>query len=219
MKKESLKLIFWIIFLGCISSLWGCIDPEIQDPNIWTWDIIDVVNVQDDRLSHQDLSLITWTLTAVIETIQNKDYQHFAELIDSEEWIQFFQYAYNANAEWFRLTKSSFIENDPSTKYVRWTYDGSWFPIEMTIDEYFSEFVNGPRFDEDSWTEFAANEMREWLWLERLPNLYPDWVFVQYNYSWSEEFEWFDWEKLYIVLNQTDSERKVVAIIHDQWTI
>lgn len=219
MTQKSLKFILWTALIWCFVSLWGCINQKIQDPNIWTWDVVDVANIQDDRLSQQNLSTVRWTLQAAIGTIQNKDYQHFAELIDPEEWIQFFQYAYNANADGFRLTKSSIIENDPSTKYVRWTYDGSWFPIEMTIDEYFSEFVNGPRFDEDLWTEFTVNEMREWLWLERLPNLYPDWVFVQYNYSWSEEFQWFDWETLYIILNQTDWKRKIVAILHDQRTV
>lgn len=228
MKKN---ILFWLILT--IVFLEGCLDNKIKNEVLVVDDSKQqIIENESTRLEEQIENNhlyrdYYWDYLYLAEkAIKEKDYIHLAELFD-DDGVRFFPYAFEVNWNGFILTKSAVLNNDKNTKYVRWIYDWSWFPIEKTIEEYFDEFVGENLLN---WwrDEHTAEEMKYRPYnspdFERLINLYPDSLFASYYDEWHEEYDFMDRESLYIVLKPIMwenwiKERKIVSIIHDQHTM
>lgn len=101
--------------------------------------------------------------------------------------------------------------------YTWGNYDGSGMPIELTIAEYFSEFV----YDQDYLATGEAGYDRPVV-LEETDNsreIYPEAYIVEYHHAGSEAHGGLDWSSLLLVLEEYNGEAYLVGIIHAQWTI
>lgn len=107
--------------------------------------------------------------------------------------------------------------NSDKRLYSWGNYDGSGRPIELTIAEYFSEFV----YDQDYLATGEAGYDRP-IVREEADNsreVYPEAYIVEYHHAGSEAQGGLDWSSLRLVLEEYNGEAYLVGIIHAQWTI
>ena len=55
--------------------------------------------------------------------------------------------------------------------------------------------------------------------LENVKDVFPDAEFVEFHFPGSEEYGQIDWESLKLVFEDYNGKRKLIAIIHSQWTV
>lgn len=106
-----------------------------------------------------------------------------------------------------------------SNKYIWGLKDGSGLPIELTMTDYFKEYV----FDVDYTTapNIALNRVQQTgNSLENVEEAYPDCPYVEFNFSGIDPaLEGMDWRSLKLVFSQYQGQWKLVALIHSQWTV
>ena len=107
---------------------------------------------------------------------------------------------------------------DDKRKYVWGTVDGEGSPIMMTPAEYFNRYVYDKNFRTSS--VIGLNTIvRSGNMLENVKEVFPDAEFVELHDPGSEEYEGIDWKSLKLVFEKWNGERKLVAVIHGEWTV
>ncbi|HWO75129.1 MAG TPA: hypothetical protein VNM69_04315 [Bacillus sp. (in: firmicutes)] len=106
-----------------------------------------------------------------------------------------------------------------SDTYLWGTFDGSGEPMEMTAEQYYSRFV----YDQDY---VHAHEMNidsiqhRGNSINNIKEKFPDSTVVEFHIKGTEQYGGMDWRSLNLVFERDASgELKLVAIVHDEWTI
>jgi hypothetical protein len=99
-------------------------------------------------------------------------------------------------------------------------YDGSGEPIFLNIQNYFARFVNDVNYLDDT-AEINLGEVQQrGNSLSNLTELFPDAEFVEfYKGPVDDELMGMDWRSLILVFQLVHDEIKLVAIVHNEWTI
>lgn len=175
--------------------------------------IIEEPEIQINMTNKEDVIKYT------IKALKEKNIDNLIKVI-SKDWIRFSPYSYIDVDTHITLKKEDLKQAfEWETQYVRWSEDWTGEPILMTFKNYFKRYV----YDID---------------FEKMAEKYYDQIFQRGNtinniddvYTWTStveyfvpginpEYEWMDRKSLTLVLQQEENERKVRAIVHNEWTI
>ena len=106
-----------------------------------------------------------------------------------------------------------------TTTYMWGRYDGKGTPIELTVEEYWEEFLY--RHDFAQAQRGAPNEeLGSGNSINNLPEVMGEnAVFVEYYVPGTDEYSGMDWGSLRVVFEETDDARYLIGLVRDQWTI
>jgi hypothetical protein len=156
-----------------------------------------------------------------LEIIKERDFAALAERVHPAG-VRFSPYSYVDVSEAGDLVFSpqevmTFGEDD--TKYTWGHYDGTGFPIELTPQEYFDEFVYTADFINAENVSYNKT-IGVGNTLENQFQVYPDAIIVEYHFSgFDPQYGGMDWQSLRLAFEELDGTWYLVAIIHNQWTI
>ena len=157
-----------------------------------------------------------------IEVLKNKDMKALSEIVHPEKGVQISPYA-NISLTHDITIQSNELLNllDDNTMYNWGSYDGSGFDIELTFSQYYDKFIythdfmNAPKK--------AINEViGKGNSLNHLFDIYPTdrYKTIEYHFDQVDPAnQGIDWASLRLVFELVEDSWKLVAIVHDQWTI
>ncbi len=154
----------------------------------------------------------------IIWAIKNQDMEALAATVDTLQGVRFSPYTYVDVDEdlVFTAVEVSLLWEDSSV-YPWGIYAGSGEPIDLTFQEFYSEFlydVDFARPDKVGYDEFIGwgsmiNNIRE---------VYPSAVVVEYHFEGSEQYGYMDWRSLRLVLMEEGDVWHLVGVVSDEWT-
>jgi hypothetical protein len=155
---------------------------------------------------------------AAILALKNRDMETLSKLIHPTLGVRFSPYAFVQESDLVFMPQQIRDALSDPTEYVWGSYDGTGFPIEQTVVEYYEEFV----YDQD----FANAEEIGYDRIVRLGNyidnskeFYPGAFVVEYHFpGFDSELQGMDWESLRLVFLQDGQSWYLVGVIHDEWS-
>lgn len=156
----------------------------------------------------------------VLDALKNKDYAALSALVHPQKGLTLTPYSTvdplkDQTLPCEDIAKVSKNEN----LYVWGFYDGSGAPIQLSIADYFEQFVynadysSAPMIGVDTVLSTGNS-------LENVATAYPDARFVEFYYpKLDPKHDGLDWCGLKLVFEQVLSNFKLVGIIHSEWTI
>ncbi|GEL78491.1 hypothetical protein [Tenuibacillus multivorans] len=175
----------------------------------------DHVSEEENELSDEEK--IMAKAEEIISHLSNKKMNEIANTVHEEKGLLFSPYInINEEAQVFDQTEiQNFLEN---TDVYQWgVQDGSGFPIEMTPGDYFDEYVYNKDYenaDEVLYDEFKQRGNLK----NNINEVFPESHIVEFHVK-GEENE-MNWDSLNLVFESNEQgEWKLVAVVHDQWTV
>lgn len=154
----------------------------------------------------------------ILEALKEQDFEELALYAHPLKGVRFTPYT-RVNVEKDLILSREQLQKGAGDKsLLSWgSYDGSGLPIDLTIAEYFKEFV----YDQDYLAADKVGHDRP-VTEEETDNsraIYPEAYIAEYHFAGSEEYGGMDWSSLKLVLEEYNGEPYLVGIIHAQWTI
>jgi len=157
----------------------------------------------------------------VVEHIKNKDYRALSRYVHPELGVVFSPYATITLRPNLRFTANQvagFARDRDS--YIWGVRDGTGEPIEMTPNEYFSEFV----FTRDYTTAPMLgidHIVRRGNALENITEVFPDVRFVDFHFPGNEtdSMNGHSWSTLRLGFEDHNGRLRLTAIIRSVWTV
>jgi len=156
---------------------------------------------------------------AVAEAIRDRNYQALSEWIHPTDGVYFIPYSTVKVEENQHFGKAD-VRNFAGIRvsYVWGTIDGEGSPISLTPEAYIDRYVYD--YDFLQAPVIGINTVvKTGNSLENVKDAFPDCEFVEFHYPGSTKYDGLDWKSLKLVFSETDSGRRLVAIIHSEWTI
>lgn len=155
----------------------------------------------------------------VISLIKAKDAEELTNHVHQEKGVLFSPYAH-IEKDAITVKKDEIVNTFQSKDKLTWgTRDGSGEPIELTPIEYFNEFINDANYAEADEVVLDPTEPRGNT-IKNIDEVFPDAHVVEYYVKGTKENDNMDWKALNLVFEKDQTgEWKLVAVVHDQWTI
>ena len=157
----------------------------------------------------------------VVEALKRRDMATVARYAHPTMGVLFAPYAYLEPSEHQIWTATTLPRWFTDTQTRIWgAEDGTGFPIERTPAQYYERFVF-PR-DFTAGAKISVNDdQAKGNAINNAASLYPDGVRVEFYLPPTEtpEGPLPDWRALRLVFVAVGGEPKLVAVVHDQWTI
>jgi len=157
----------------------------------------------------------------IVAALKRRDMATVAKYAHPERGVLFAPYAYIELTQHQVWTAAALPGWFADTKTRTWgTEDGTGFPIEKTPAEYFERFVFPKDFTTGATINVNADQARGNA-INNAATVYPDGVRVEFYLPPTQTPEGpnIDWRALRLVFVGVAEEAKLVAVIHDQWTI
>lgn len=155
----------------------------------------------------------------IVMAIRDRNYSDLAGWVDPEFGVLFTPYSTvepDVNLH-FSVEAVKKFESCGDT-YVWGTVDGEGSPISMTPSEYFNRYVYDADFAQAPMVGINT-VVRSGNSLENVKDVFPDSEFVEFHFPGSDEYGGIDWKSLKLVFSKTERGRKLIAIIHSEWTV
>jgi hypothetical protein len=155
----------------------------------------------------------------VLKLLKDKNGEVLSTYVHGEKGVLFSPYVYiETDAVKFDKQKVKVFFEDTET-YTWGAQDGSGEPIKLTPSDYYTKYIYDGKFEEADEIVFDRVESRGNT-LRNISEIFPDAHTVEYYVKGTEEYGNMDWKALNLVFEQDEQgEWKLVAIVHDQWTI
>ncbi len=157
----------------------------------------------------------------VVEALKRRDMATVARYAHPTLGVLFAPYAYIEPSEHQIWTVTTLPRWFRDTQTRIWgAEDGTGFPIELTPAQYYERFVF-PR-DFTAGAKISVNDdQAKGNSINNAASLYPDGVRVEFYLPPTQTPEGpnIDWRALRLVFVPVGGEPKLVAVVHDQWTI
>lgn len=155
-----------------------------------------------------------------VEYIKARDYKSLSDMIHPVDGVIFAPYStinLSANLRFTAKEIASLEDNDK--KYIWGITDGKGAPIQLTMRDYFSSFVFNA--DYTAAPMIGVNTILQYgNSLENVEDVFPEADYVEFHFpGLKDENEGLDWCSLKLVFVTYNSQPKIVAVIHSQWTI
>ena len=154
-----------------------------------------------------------------ITALKEKDLHKLAGLAHPRKGIRFSPYPWVSEGNLVLLPSEILTTwNDESNRLWGY-YDGSGFPMELTFQDYYDQFVYSQDFinaERTNYNEFSAigNTANNAL------EFYEDSIVVEYYFiGFDPQYEGMDWEGLQLAFQEDENTWYLVGIIHENWTI
>ncbi len=158
-------------------------------------------------------------MQAVISAIKQKDFTTLSSFVHPT-WIRFSPYEYVDISHDIVLTPNQIAHATNDTWiYVWWSYDGSWDPIQLSINQYRDKFVYDVDFI-NAPEVYYNQKFTRGNTINTIFDIYTGKYIVEYHFPWfDEQFQGMDWRSLYLIFDRIWEEWKLIAIVHGQRTI
>ena len=156
----------------------------------------------------------------ILSLLKAGHYDSLALYIHPEKGIRFAPYAFIDTTIYKVFTRDAFTEALASEEILHWgTFDGSGAAIDMDIPSYFKRFV----YDAD-YLNAEHSSLNQSLAvgnsIQNLEEIYPGLPYTESYFSGFEpEYAGMDWRALSLVFEQVSGHYRLVAIVHNEWTI
>ena len=156
----------------------------------------------------------------VLKALKEKDMEKLKYYIHPEKGVRFTPYGYIDKEKDLVVKRNELVDMFKDSKIRNWgDYDGSGFPIEVSLKDYYKEFVYDKDFLNPHMVYINNSESRGNT-LNNIKEVYPDGQYIEsYFEGFDEEFAGIDWESLRLVFEEYKGKWYLVGIIHSQWTI
>jgi hypothetical protein len=173
-----------------------------------------------DRAASAEDTDIVGAACKAAELIKAGSYAKLAEMVHPEDGVYFSPYSdIDLKTDMhFTAEQTSKFSTD-GTSYM-WGYtDGEGAPINLTPKQFFEKYV----FDEDYTNSPVIGRnyiVKSGNSIENVKDVFPDCEFVEFHFpGFDSQYEGMDWRTLRLVFKEYEGTYKIVAIVHDQWTI
>ncbi|WP_158735568.1 hypothetical protein [Alteribacillus sp. YIM 98480] len=181
--------------------------------------IVDEIDSNDaDESANETNSDLVNTAQTVLNMITSQDMNTLASHVHPDKGVLFSPYVnIDEDAQVFQQEEVEHFFEDNQV-YEWGVYDGRGNTIELTPGEYYEEFIYEPGLQDAD--EIVVDEIKQRGNMKNnIKNVFPEAAVVEYHIESSED-EGMDWASLNIVLEQDENNTwKLVAIVHDEWTI
>jgi len=176
-------------------------------------------NQNQDTPEKSEEQLVQEKADKVISLIKAKNAEELTNYVHQEKGVLFSPYAH-IEKDAITIKKDELVNSFQSKDKQTWgTRDGSGEPIELTPLEYFNEFIYDANYAEADEVVLNPTEPRGNT-IKNIQDFFPDAHVVEYYVKGTEENENMDWKALNLVFEKDSTgEWKLVAVVHDQWTI
>ncbi|WP_051268158.1 hypothetical protein [Terrimonas ferruginea] len=156
---------------------------------------------------------------SVVKALNNRDLVTLASFVHPEKGVRFSPYGFVDTSATAHFTTQD-LQKAKMTDVHNWgDFDGSGDPIKFTIERYFRRFVinaNYLRAPKRSYNNFLTHGSS----LNNLKEVYPSAMNVEYFYpGFDKKYEGMDWSCLRIVMEPYNGRLRLVAVVHDEWTV
>lgn len=155
---------------------------------------------------------------AVVLALKQNDYVVVSAYTHATKKLRFTPYAYMSSSD--RIFGRPAVAGLWASNTVRtWgSFDGTGDPITGTYRHYAAKFVVDQDFTAaptvtENVRAKTGNSRSNWA------SVYPGRQFVEYHFPGTDTYEGMDWKTLTLVWVPTADGLKLVAVVHDQWTI
>lgn len=160
------------------------------------------------------------TSLEVIELLKDKDMASLAQYVHGANGLRFTPYFYIDTLEDQVFTAQEVTGLGQNTDLFIWgDYDGVGDPINLTFNDYYSEFI----YDEDFVNpQYIGNNMplASGNMIDNLDQAYPNGHFVEFHFEEIDpQYAGMDWRSLRLVFEQDNGLWYLVGIVHGQWTV
>lgn len=185
----------------------------IEETEIKEEIVVEQPEIQIDMTNKEEV--IDYTIKA----LKDKNMDNLTK-VTSKDWIRFSPYSYVDVDTHITLQKEDLKQAfEWETQYVRWSEDGTGDPILMTFKNYLKRYVYDADFEQMSEKHYDQNFQRGNT-INNLEDIYTGVSTIEYFVPGiNPEYEWMDRKSLTLVVQQENNERKIRAIIHNEWTI
>lgn len=157
----------------------------------------------------------------ILEYLKEKNFKALANYAHPDG-ILFSPYGFidTASAQVLQPKDIISVSSKSKAEKLHWGfYDGSGDSILLSFHEYFSKFV----YDADfvSAEKFSVDKrLGTGNALHNIEAVFPGSHFTEAHFSGFEaKYDGMDWKSLRLVFMRVNGSNKLVAIVHDQWTI
>jgi hypothetical protein len=174
----------------------------------------DTVSVMKNDTALMNLSV------SILKYLKIKDIKKLAEFIDSSSPVRFSPYGYVDTLHDKKLSAKELMAYSKNQKKIHWgIYDGTGYPINLSLNKYFEKFVYDMDFlnaKQKSINKIISGGST----YNNLVSIYPDCDFTQFYFPGSEaKYNGMDWKALVLVFKKDGGIYYLVGLIHDQWRI
>ncbi len=154
----------------------------------------------------------------ILSALKAKDYRLLASFVHPEKGLLLSPYAYIDTAAAQVLTAIQLQETPGKIKTWGY-YDGSGDPIRLSMEQYFERFVYNADFKaapQKAFNSFLGLGNS----LNNLRDIYPGAVFTEFYFPGFEaRYNGMDRVTLRLVFMPYQGRPRLVALVHDQWTV
>lgn len=166
-----------------------------------------------------DHSDFTGAIASVLLAIKTNDLPTLSTFVGSQ-WLRFSPYEYvNTWSDVVLSTEEVYNGLIMSRSFIWGTADGSGFPLDLWIGQYFEKFVNDA--DWASAPEILYNQsVQRGNTINNIAQVYSGKQWVEFHFAWFDpQYEGIDWKSLTLVFDQVDGQWYLIGIVHGQRTI
>jgi len=209
-----MKKIFFVIFAS-IFLAW-CTSIKIDN----TKEIDEIEKINEITVDQVNMTNIDQVSEFAIQALRNKDMPTLSDLT-SKEWIRFSPYSYVDTGRDIVIKQNEIKDiMDSKMVYVWGFQDWSGDPIMLQFGQYMDKYVYDADFVKLGERHINEDIMR-WNTINNTTDIYTGKYIIEYYIpGQNTQYEWLDRKSLTLVFSQDENkERKLEAIIHNQWTI
>ena len=171
-------------------------------------------------LDWQDNTVLLERAGEVLEAIKAQDYQTLSQLVHPEKGVTFTPYStVNPDGDLCFTADQIAQAAQDAHPYIWGVTDGMGDPIELTIADYFQQYVfnadytQAPQIGVD--TILAAGNA-----LENVSASFPHARFVEFHFPGLDPNSLgYDWCSLKLVFEVSQNQWMLVGLIHSEWTV
>lgn len=225
MKKSYLLFLIILLLTGCVQGTEEQGDKPIEEDHVTEEETKDETtdietNEEEEAVPPKgDKELVLENAEKVIGSLQDQDFEELSTYVSSEKGVLFSPYAHiEDDAVTFK--QEDLLHFFHSEEEYTWgVRDGSGEPIKLIPSKYYSEFIYDASYHQADEVVYNPEQARGNT-IKNIKDTFPESQVVEYYVKGTEENGNMDWKALNLVFEKNSKDEwKLVAIVHDQWTI
>ncbi|MBJ6361956.1 copper amine oxidase N-terminal domain-containing protein [Paenibacillus sp. GCM10012307] len=167
----------------------------------------------------QAKELIEEQAAAVLGALAAQDFNALADQVDPKRGVRFSPFTYVDAARHTVLSREALASQGIANKVYNWgIYDGSGEDIELSLSDYYKEFIYPHDYREAPQVSYNQ-QLFHGNMINNAAKVYPGSIIVEYHFEEiNPEYAGLDWRSLRLVFQPAGGQWYLVGIINDQWT-
>lgn len=196
------------------------VNTMLRAPSSTSSDPNGLAGLSPEPLDSKDNFQLLNSACYVLQALKNSDYATVASMVHPEKGVTFTPYSTVDFTTDLTLTSNQVKDLEQDSSLYTWgRADGRGSPIQLTISQYFAQYVFNADYTQSS--QIGVDQvMISGNALENVAEAYPDCRFVDFSIpGQSASSQGMDWSSLKLVFAPGETCWYLVGIVHGQWTI